>query len=195
MVNIWFKAREDKTYEILLTLSEINLENQVAGKLARDFLIDETINPEFHKKKTSQYLISRNDHVRKIMFNLATLRNAREIESAELTENIERITTQFDKYELLFKKTIQLIEERGFKDYGLEGEMRQYIHAIENVSAQYNLDMGKLLMVRRHEKDFIIRKEKKYTEKIAEAIQELRQDIATKVKNTRRSKPSLRSGE
>jgi methyl-accepting chemotaxis protein len=64
---------------------------------------------------------------------------------------------------------------RGFKDYGLVGKMRKYIHYIE--SHQQQLDLAKILMVRRHEKDFIIRRDLRYTKKMKEAIALLKADI------------------
>jgi hypothetical protein len=46
----------------------------------------------------------------------------------------------------------ELLRKRGFKDYGLEGELRRAIHAVENSSFPY--DRADMLMLRRHEKDF-----------------------------------------
>lgn len=182
-VNIWYKNREDRVNQISFTLSKINLENQIAGKLARDFLIDETINPDFHREKMSSYLMQRDTHIHKIKLHLAHLRNTQELRSEDLKQKMDDIIRKFDLYEKEFRKTIRFIQYRGFKDFGVEGKMRAYIHAIEDIAPSYNLDLGKLLMIRRHEKDFILRKEPKYTQKIKSAIQDFWEDIRAKVGN------------
>ncbi len=59
-------------------------------------------------------------------------------------------------------KMQSLLFERGYKDYGLEGSMREHAHNLEKTGS---FNMVALLMLRRHEKDYIIRHEKKYIEK------------------------------
>lgn len=187
-VNVWYKNREDRVNQIAFILSRINLENQIAGKLARDFLIDETINPDFHREKMSSYLMQRDAHIHKVKMHLAYLKNTQELHSAELRRKMDEIILKFNQYEKLFRKTILFIQHRGFKDFGVEGKMRAYIHAIEDIAPSYNLDMGKLLMIRRHEKDFILRKEQKYTRRIRSAISDLWEDIRSKVTNVAEKK-------
>ena len=62
-----------------------------------------------------------------------------------------------------FNQLIQLYQERGFKDAGLEGELRSAIHAVED--RDYPYDRAMMLMLRRHEKDFFLRKDLKYVDK------------------------------
>jgi methyl-accepting chemotaxis protein len=49
--------------------------------------------------------------------------------------------------------------KRGFKDYGLEGKLREAVHAVEQIE---EIDKVLLLSLRRHEKDFMLRKDWKY---------------------------------
>ncbi len=181
-VNIWFKQREDRANDLILTLSKISLENQKAATLARDFFIDETINPQFFTQNVSEYLINRDKHVNSIKGYLSIVKSSPELKADEIRARVDSIIFLFDRYEQLFSETVRNIELRGFKDFGLEGEMRDYIHEVEDAAPYYGLDMGKLLMIRRHEKDFILRKEERYTQKIVKAIQALREDILIKVK-------------
>lgn len=59
-----------------------------------------------------------------------------------------------------FQETRDLLKKRGFKDWGLEGSLRAAIHKIENSSIDY--DRVAMLTLRRHEKDFFLRKDPKY---------------------------------
>ncbi len=51
--------------------------------------------------------------------------------------------------------------KRGFKDFGLEGNMRKHIHSLENVDG---ITLAENLMLRRHEKDFFLRDDPIYTQ-------------------------------
>ena len=80
---------------------------------------------------------------------------------------------QFSHYEQLLKELIHLIQQKGFKNYGLEGKMREYVHSLEDA----NLDLVKILTIRRNEKDFMLRKQKSYVKKWQEAVINLRNDL------------------
>lgn len=71
------------------------------------------------------------------------------------------LKNSLNDYERTFTKLTEYIWQRGYQDYGLEGEMREYAHTLENEHTQ-SVDRSDILMLRRHEKDFIIRKEEKY---------------------------------
>lgn len=70
-----------------------------------------------------------------------------------------------------FNELVQLLKQRGFKDYGLEGELREAIHKVENSATSY--DRIDMLMLRRHEKDFFLRKDLKYPKEFNNKITEL----------------------
>ena len=181
LANVWFGIREDRTNQIILTLNNINLETQISKKLERDFFGDETINPTFYESGKSTYLTQRKQHIDSVKNYLGVLRKAPELQSPRINRQIRKIIHLIEEYEKVFDQIITLTLTRGFKDDGLEGKMRKYIHDIEDLAPRFNLDLGKLLMIRRHEKDFILRKEDQYIQKIREAILILLDDIHKKV--------------
>ncbi|MEL1241308.1 response regulator [Flavobacterium flavipallidum] len=65
--------------------------------------------------------------------------------------------------------TIQLYKKlaliRGFKDYGIEGKMREKAHDLEEKGY---LTSSTILQFRRHEKDYLLRSEKNYINKFQE---------------------------
>ncbi|TRX58680.1 HAMP domain-containing protein [Fulvivirga sp. M361] len=67
-----------------------------------------------------------------------------------------------------FRLLINLFKKRGFKDYGLEGDLRSSIHGVENSTYPYN--PAEMLMLRRHEKDFFLRKDLKYLDRFNKDI-------------------------
>lgn len=67
----------------------------------------------------------------------------------------------------------RLVRRRGFKDFGLEGKMREAIHQIEDEAL---LKPMEYLTLRRHEKDFINRQEWYYVEAFNSYYQKLRRE-------------------
>ena len=70
-------------------------------------------------------------------------------------------------YQELFIELASLLYLRGFQDYGLIGEMREEVHELEQLVDDSVLQVD-LLMLRRHEKDYIIRNQAQYVDALAE---------------------------
>jgi serine phosphatase RsbU (regulator of sigma subunit) len=90
------------------------------------------------------------------------------LEQSKITKNyklewkIDRIKTQFLNYNKAYNELIYLYKLKGFKDYGLEGKMREYAHFIYDFN---NKDIKYYcLMLRKHEKDFLLRKDINYVQ-------------------------------
>jgi len=71
-----------------------------------------------------------------------------------------------------FGQMISAIEKRGFKDFGIEGQMRDNVHLLEKYP---ELDQIKVLSLRRHEKDYMIRNDSNYVVKLNKLV-EITQD-------------------
>ena len=69
------------------------------------------------------------------------------------------------RYKSLFEQAAGLVKQIGFTDNdGLRGQMRDAVHRAEAIIEEAGLDglLAKMLMCRRNEKDFLIRREWKY---------------------------------
>lgn len=174
-IDIWSEAKQKKIQNVLDALSAINLDIQTIKKLEYYFLNNETIAPQFHETGISENLDKRQNKIVHIKDNLQFLSSSKGIQNLRSKENIEILLENVGKYEEEFGKFIILVKERGFKGYGIEGQMRSYIHRIEKSIPQTSL--AKLLMIRRHEKDFIIRKQTSYIEKLSNAVEDLKVDV------------------
>ncbi len=77
------------------------------------------------------------------------------------TENLTNtLTDGLDSLKQNFTEIVRLLQKRGFRDHGLEGSLRAAIHKVENSGLAF--DKTSMLMLRRHEKDFFLRKDIKY---------------------------------
>ncbi|MEO1052935.1 MAG: GAF domain-containing protein [Bacteroidota bacterium] len=84
-------------------------------------------------------------------------------------------TNEINDYNDTFKHLVEKYRERGFKDHGVEGELRKAIHNVEDSDFAY--DRVPMLMLRRHEKDFFLRKDLKYLDRFNSTIDEFISDI------------------
>jgi adenylate cyclase len=80
------------------------------------------------------------------------------------------VERQLKGSEALFDTLTALLLDRGYKDYNLEGAMRRHIHWLEDHRA---IPADKMLSLRRHEKDYIIRQEPDYVQKLNAMVTDL----------------------
>jgi len=90
---------------------------------------------------------------------------------------MKELNQQYLAINNLFDELVALIKERGYKDYNLEGAMRSHAHWLEKNSS---IEPEKILSLRRHEKDFIIRNEGTYVVKLNELVGNLQWEAASK---------------
>ena len=95
----------------------------------------------------------------------------------KLADQVDTLKVEFTKIDALFKDLVTKVKERGYKDYSLEGSMRADVHWLEDIA---EISTEKILSLRRHEKDYIIRNELSYAKKLNTLANILKTDIATK---------------
>lgn len=153
----------DRTLEIARINSDVNQLEIFTLNLIKsdnDFFDVETINKDYFESHTSVFL-RRRDSLNTLIHNkMAELLK----QSANKTYTIDQTLNTIDSTLLLYNKKFNELEgilyRKGFKDYGLEGEMRDHAHSLEEVSM--GIDISKILYLRRHEKDFFLRHDTTY---------------------------------
>ncbi len=175
--SLWFENRRNQVenLEVALQLAEDNI--QEADRLLASFLSDETINPTFYETGNSDYLEEWRAKTSQALKYLETLDSINQNLGLETPVSVDSVRKNIRTYEQGFESLIEEVLYRGFKDYGLVGEMRSYIHDIEAVEFT---DKALMLMCRRHEKDFFLRKQTQYIGKLKNAAEALEQDIIQK---------------
>jgi len=149
-----------------------HLTTQVDG-IQKDFLaIDakDEIYMSSGRSKTINQLQSNIQETRKI---LTALKGNSVTQEFKLTNSLDKISQLRDGYNSSFDLLQRKVKERGFKNYGLEGKMRDYIHFIEEI----DIDPVLVLQIRRHEKDFFLRKDLDYKNKLRQASESLKRTI------------------
>lgn len=128
------------------------------------FMLNDNINADLYKYNITKNIITHNKFVKKT-----------DVLSSEIKQNIyysgnykvkiDFLVSLQENRTYVFNSLLQFQIKRGFSDYGYEGNMRNSIHFVENNDL---LPLYKTLMFRRHEKDYIIRKNYEYIHKLEE---------------------------
>lgn len=153
----WKKA--EQTNEFIRFANQANASMLQARRREKDFLL----------RNDTKYIDQHARTVAEIKQDIATMTKlARSDEqrriSAEVQKNLQVYDTTFND---MANSKIQLgLDENS----GLHGKMRQSVHTVEEVLGKYEEPLlgQSMLMMRRHEKDFIQRKQDKYISKMAE---------------------------
>jgi signal transduction histidine kinase len=138
------------------------------------------------------FLLKANEHKAMLLFNRSThhaerveqsLRAFRELlHRYRLEESGKRLTEHSMQYSAAFQQMVAKLVERGVNENaGAEGKLRASIHAIEQiVTASQAKELESLMLsARRSEKDFLLRGDSVYIEKVRRAVAALREQAAT----------------
>ena len=100
---------------------------------------------------------------------------------AQYEADLSKMKQEVLTYEQSFASVVDLIEQRGFVDTGLEGEFRVAVQAIEaKVFDREGLDQMviTLLQMRRREKDYLLRGDQEYVDNVTELTAQLKNQAA-----------------
>jgi HAMP domain-containing protein len=129
----------------------------------------------FHEKGESQHIESFNKYIAQANINLqrlseSDLLHSDESRKAQLADLANARSLSNDFHEM-----VELLKIRGFKDFGLEGRLREAIHSVEK--SDHEFDKALMLTLRRNEKDFFLRKEIKYQSDFNASVEEFRKAL------------------
>ncbi len=96
----------------------------------------------------------------------------------EMNALIQPISISIDSIHAEFESIKHFLKKRGFKDAGMEGTLREAIHHVEN--AEYAFDKAAMLTLRRHEKDFFLRKDLKYQKEFNDRMEAFMEELHSK---------------
>lgn len=162
-------------------------ENEVLMKTAldmrraeKDFLLHDLKNPDFYEVNSSSNLdqFKRDfEKANKVLDELQTLNNKMEILEQEQVYEVRALLKENHDD---FFKLVEAFKLKGFKDFGMVGELRAIIHDVEvkldKLENNYEFQAA-LLQLRRNEKDYFLRNDASYIEKISENLKHFTERI------------------
>ncbi len=147
-------------------------------KVTRDFFSNETINPFYFETGKSAYLDEHKAISLDFIRLISEISKKKEMSKFNLDAEIGQLANDYEIYIRDVDSIIKIINLRGFKDNGLEGRMRIYAHHLEEMSEAIGSEQ--VLVLRKHEKDYIIRQDKVYQDRLHAQAGELIKIIKNK---------------
>jgi methyl-accepting chemotaxis protein len=159
---------------------------ELAGKLHVDLLESRRAEKDFLLRSDLRYATRHAELARTIDADLGAIgkrivdlgQGSRDI---EVGANIDRVRAGFRKYSANFDAIVETKRNLGLdENSGLEGRLRGSVHDIEaklNEFAEPSL-LATMLMMRRHEKDFMLRRDPKYGDDMKKRAAEFESGLA-----------------
>ncbi|MEK8017070.1 MAG: response regulator [Candidatus Parabeggiatoa sp.] len=160
-------------------VAQLNLQSQIAMLMARRSEKD-----YFLRYKQLGFEQARAQYVAKVQTQISDI-NTYLAEIKELEKHQQHIAAitvveqAMMEYQNIFLVVVDLIEKRGFKDSGLEGQFRQKVHAIEAAVKDQNLNLLRIdmLMMRRFEKDYLLRADENDITRLHETVAQFKVNV------------------
>ena len=191
IIFLWYNHQKNKLHQLEITLKELNMLLNKASNDISNFQLNDGINIDFHKDGKSEFLDDFNKTYPEILGKLYTLKQEQIIKDSSIENSIIRVEYNVIRFKQDFDTLIHYYREYGFKNFGLSGKMRESIHGIEQ--SKYATDMVTILMLRRHEKDYMLRKQEEYVKKLNKLCIEFEETIRKKNFNNNESNVLLES--
>ncbi|UII28351.1 GAF domain-containing protein [Fulvivirga maritima] len=157
-------------------LDMANLRMSQANIYLQEFASKGYKNEDFLTTGGSELTVGYRNQMDSILQVLSVIESNDDYNDTDFIEKLGSITSHLNEFDNKFQELVTLYQQRGFEDYGLEGQLREAIHKVE--AADFPYDKVQMLMLRRHEKDFFLRKDLKYLNKFNKAVDTFRQEVA-----------------
>lgn len=147
----------------------------IAGEMHSDVLEVRNTEKDFLRLKDKQFLEQHHNQVEKIKEEITNLKNR--LESQNMQALLTELAAAVQTYEQTFATVVDTYSSVGLSEKeGLQGEARKAVHNIEtSLKELKNPELTvKMLMMRRHEKDFLLRFHPKYIQRVADRHDEFK---------------------
>ncbi|MBI9061666.1 MAG: hypothetical protein JEZ14_06730 [Marinilabiliaceae bacterium] len=161
----------DQLHDIMFKTDEINENMLNLRKNEKDFLMRDVINPEYFETGQSKYLKAFREVMDRTKEIIKELKKDEYVQSFGLEESLVLLDKNFTVYDDRFDELVVSITKRGFKDYGLIGEMREAIHGVDAFYEDAVFIAEEVLLLRKHEKDYLLRSDIFYQKKFNDEVE------------------------
>jgi len=177
--TLLFLKKKNETHQKLEQLNQYHLEMVRLKNFQQNFFTYDTRTPAFYVKESSGNLEAYRTQATALFNKIEKEQN----NTDQLS--YDTLMTELRTMDSLFSAAIKLSLQVGYKDFGIIGEMRKHIHILENFP---QIDQTKILSLRRHEKDYIIRNEEIYIENFQRLYKRLLPEVEENQKLSKEQK-------
>ncbi len=125
--------------------------------------------------KESKYYRKNSEQIKASIILLNELKSGDIAEEFNHIDSISVVIKGFEEYQIKMDTLFKLYKIKGFVNVGLEGTLRAAITKVEKFDLEYN--QADLLTLRRNEKDFFLRLNKKYLTKFDDNLEKFKSNL------------------
>lgn len=187
LVSLYILDYTSRVAGVHSNISQLEIYTLNLIKSDNDFLDLEVVNEDYFKTGRSDFLTRRDSLNARIHLEISYLLRESRKNDYSIARELKNIDSTLALYNRKFVELEALILKRGFRDFGLEGRMRNHAHALE--AARADIDVSKILYLRRHEKDFFLRHDTLYVRLFRERYNALMDALMV---NPLKNQPAIR---
>jgi putative methionine-R-sulfoxide reductase with GAF domain len=161
--------------EVRRNTSELNITILQMRRAEKDFQLRDLTNEAFFETGQSKYISKFDELAAKANSYVKTLSETDAVKELNFQDSIKIVNNNLEEYSKAFHEMTDLYRKKGFKNWGDEGDLRKAIHKIEEGHQDY--DKILMLTLRRHEKDFLLRKDQGYVAKFNASLEEFKKSL------------------
>jgi signal transduction histidine kinase len=162
IASVYILDRTQRITGIHAQINQLQVYTLNLIKTDNDFFDIGTAHESYFVSHQSPFLSRRDSLIFHIERLFQDVKANMQTENYEVQDNLVEIDSIFKVYNTHFSTLENLLFLKGFRDFGLEGRMRDHAHALED--SHLGLPMVTVLTLRRHEKDFLLRHDLKYVD-------------------------------
>ncbi|TAF67828.1 MAG: HAMP domain-containing protein [Cytophagales bacterium] len=176
LTALWFLDRNNNLKNLIVDQEKLAIHLLKVINIEHDFIHYESTNAKFFETSHSEYLKKHKiaiDSAHQLIDKMAVVISQSFYEPSAKTiisTHNQQVKKALSYYEQVFDTLVKLTIQKGFKDFGVEGQMRQQILFLEKNSTLNELNL--LNKIRRNEKDFMLRKDTLYATQVLDDIAE-----------------------
>jgi PAS domain S-box-containing protein len=162
-INYLHNSKHRSIFETQQRINKLHLHLANDLKSTSNFFAYETVNPLFYITGESNYLDEHNFHAKAVDSLIGVLMQANNSARFPDKKQVRSIQQNYQSFQRNFDSIVVFTYYKGFKNFGLEGEMLEYISELEEI---YHLNPNDLLRLRTNEKNYLLRRREVYAENL-----------------------------
>ena len=163
----------DRYVSVTANLNDLLIRTEKLREAENNFNLWELKNPTFFETGQSTYIDTFDINLERAQQVLLDLKSSALIRDYNYVDDIAEIEGLLNIYDNRFKELIDARIQFGFQDHGLVGDMRAAIHQVETQITETDLRVF-MLTLRRHEKDYLLRRNLQYQNRFNATAQEMK---------------------
>ncbi len=181
-------------HELQSNVEDLHIHMLLLATSEKDFLAQENTNPVFFETGISSFQVNFKSNALKAIEIIQQMKQHQLAKNEEIQQAADSMELILHEYVHLFDSLVIAIRGRGYKNWGQVGIMRKAIHNVEAAIEDWQLGMkykANMLLLRRHEKDYIIRKDLRYLEKFTEQVRLFHDEVVSNATLSKKMKSDI----